>query len=164
MTSTALSTSSKKLICLSEYIAPNEFLQVLSECLERGQEFIFTPTGSSMLPMLDGRNDTVTFSPKPERLKKYDVAFYIRRRTDQLVLHRMIGFTDDGGYVFSGDNQYYYEYGVTDDDVLALMTSFTHKGRHHKVTDFSYRFYIRRMMFKKRLRIFLSKIYRKLRG
>ena len=149
---------------MSEYITPSEFLQVLSECFERGQEFIFTPSGASMLPMLDGKNDTVTFSPKPDKLKRYDVAFYIRRRTDQLVLHRMIGLADDGGYIFCGDNQYDYEYGVTDDDVLALMTAFTHNGKQHKVTDLSYRFYIRRMMFKKRLHIFLSKIYRKLRG
>ena len=68
-----------------------------------------------MLPMLDGENDTVTFAPKPERLKKYDVAFYQRGETGQLVLHRMIGFSKDGGYIFSGDNQFYYEYGVTDD-------------------------------------------------
>lgn len=149
---------------MSEYIAPYEFLELMQESFERGQELIFTPSGSSMLPMLDGKTDTVTFSPKPDKLKKYDVAFYIRRRTDQLVLHRMIGFSKDGGYIFSGDGQYDYEYGVKDDDVLALMTAFTHKGKYHKVTDFSYRFYIRRMMLKKRLRRLLSKIYHKLRG
>ena len=149
---------------MSEYIAPSEFLELMQESFDRGQDLIFTPGGRSMLPMLDGKTDTVTFSPKPDKLKKYDVAFYIRRKSDQLVLHRMIGFTIDGGYVFSGDGQYYYEYGVTDDDVLALMTAFTHKGKHHKVTDFSYRFYIRRMMLKKRLRMLLSKIYHKLRG
>ena len=135
----------------------------MQESFDRGQELIFTPSGSSMLPMLDGKHDKVTFSEKPDKLKKYDVAFYVRRKTNQLVLHRMIGFTKNGEYIFSGDNQYYYEYGVGDEDVLALMTSFTHNGKQYAVTDFSYRFYIRRMMLKKRLRMFAVKIYHKIK-
>lgn len=144
---------------MNEFIAPEVFVEVMNESFERGQMVTFTPSGSSMLPMLDGKNDTVTFSPKPDRLKKYDVAFYQRRKTGQLVLHRMIGFTKDGGYIFCGDNQYSYEYGIGDSDILALMTSFTHRGKTHDVHDVSYRFYIIKMMFKKRLFVFVHKIY-----
>ncbi len=133
---------------------------MLQEVFERGQELSFTPTGVSMLPMLDGVHDRVTFSPKPERLRKYDVAFYQRRRTGQLVLHRVVGFDKDGGYIFSGDGQYYLEHGIYDDDILALMTSFTHKGKAYRTTDLSYRLYIRRMMLKKFLRMFLGKVKR----
>ena len=147
---------------MSEIISAGEFVAVMQESLDRGQEFIFTPSGNSMLPMLDGKHDKVTFSQKPDQLKKYDVAFYVRRRTDQLVLHRMIGFTKSGEYIFCGDNQYSYEYGVGDDDVLALMTAFTHNGKTYSVNDLSYRFYIRRMMLKKRLRRFAGRVYRKL--
>lgn len=147
---------------MSERIPSDEFVAILQESFARGQELIFTPTGTSMLPMLDGVRDTVTFSPKPERLRKYDVAFYRRPKTGQPVLHRMVGFDKDGGYIFSGDSQYYYERGIGDEDILALMTAFTHNGRAHTVSDLSYRLYIRRMMFKKRLRIFLSKVYRKI--
>lgn len=147
---------------MSERISPREFVEVMQEGFARGQDLVFTPSGNSMLPMLDGKNDKVTFSPKPERLKKYDVAFYLRPKTGQLVLHRMIGFTKSGEYIFSGDNQYYYEYGIGDSDVLALMTSFSRRGRKYQVTDLSYRFYIRCMMLKKRLCILLLKVYRKL--
>ena len=147
---------------MSEIIAPADFIAVMQESFSRGQLITFTPSGSSMLPMLDGKNDKVTFSPKSERLQKYDVAFYMRRRTGQLVLHRMIGFTKDGEYIFCGDNQYSYEYGVGDDDVLALMTSFTHNGKERKVTDLSYRFYVQRLMLKKRLRHFAGRVYHKL--
>ena len=136
----------------------------MQESFARGQKVTFTPTGSSMLPMLDGKTDMVTFSPKPDHLKKYDVAFYARRKTNQLVLHRMIGYTKSGDYIFCGDNQYYYEYGIEDADVLALMTSFTHKDKEYRVTDISYRFYIRRMMLKKHLHRFASKIYHRLPG
>lgn len=145
---------------MSERIANDEFAAVLEETFGRGQELIFTPTGVSMLPMLDGREDKVTFSPKPERVKKYDVLFYRRPTTGQLVLHRLVGFDKSGGYIFSGDGQYYYEYGVTYDDILAIMSAFTHKGRHFSVDDPTYRAYIRFMMIRKRLRIVASKVYR----
>lgn len=132
---------------------------MMQDSFDRGQSITFVPSGNSMLPMLDGKTDKVTFSEKPDRLKKYDVAFYMRPQSGQLVLHRMIGLTKDGGYIFCGDNQYDYEYGIGDDDVLALMTAFTHKGREVQVNDFRYRLYVRRMMLKKRLRILLSKAY-----
>lgn len=144
---------------MSEFIAPADFIAVMQESFDRGQDVTFTPSGNSMLPMLDGKKDQVTLSKKPESLKKYDIAFYIRRRTNQLVLHRMIGFSKSGEYIFCGDNQYDYEHGVGDDDILALMTAFTHNGKEVSVTDFSYRFYVRRMMLKKRIRRFASKIY-----
>lgn len=148
---------------MSERIAPDEFLAILHESFDRGQDLIFTPTGSSMLPMLDGKTDKVVFSPAPEKLKKYDVAFYRRPKTGQLVLHRMIGFDKDGGYIFSGDGQYYYEYGITDKDILALMTAFIRDGKRHSVNEFSYRVYIRRLMLKKRLRIFAGKVYHRIK-
>ena len=148
---------------MSEHIDSAEFVAVMEECFDRGQDVELLPTGTSMLPMLDGQTDKVTLSAPINRLRKYDVAFYIRRRTGQVVLHRVIGFDRDGGYIFSGDSQYYYEFDVTDDDILALMTGFTHKGRRYETTDFSYRLYIRRMMLKKRLRMIVSKIYRLIR-
>ena len=148
---------------MSEIIAGGTFLEVLHEAFDMGQKLTFTPTGRSMLPMLDGKKDKVTFSPKPGKLKKYDVAFYRRPETGQLVLHRMVGFDKDGGYIFSGDGQYYYEYGICDEDILALMTSFTHKGKEHRVEELGYRIYIRRMIVKKKLWILLRKIYHRMK-
>lgn len=148
---------------MSERISSEVFVSVIQECFDRGQEIEFLPTGTSMLPMLDGENDKVTLAAPPERLRKYDVAFYKRRRTGQVVLHRMVGFTRDGGYIFSGDNQYYYEYGVGNDDILALMTAFTRKGKRYDTGKLSYRFYIHRMMQKKRLRMLALKVYRRIR-
>ena len=145
---------------MSDRISNDEFVAVMNEAFSRGQQIRFTPTGRSMLPMLDGVNDTVTFSPKPDHLKKYDVAFY-RRDNGQLVLHRVVGF-DDGGYVFCGDSQYSDEYGITDDHILALMVQFTHKGKSYQTSDVSYRWYIFRLMTKKRLRKAASAVYHKL--
>ena len=87
---------------MSDRISNQEFLAVMEEAFKRGQKIKFTPSGTSMLPMLDGKNDTVTFAPKPDKLKKYDVAFYRRKKSGQLVLHRVVRVCTDGSYVFSG--------------------------------------------------------------
>lgn len=148
---------------MSEHISDADFIAVMNEAFSRGQQIKFTPTGRSMLPMLDGVTDTVTFDKKPAHLHKYDVAFY-QRPNGQLVLHRVIDIADDGSYVFSGDGQYYYEYGIIDENILALMVAFTHKGVEHSVSDTSYRLYIRWMMLKKRSRILAAKIYHRIFG
>ncbi len=148
---------------MSEHISPAEFVSVMFECFDRGQDVEFTPQGTSMLPMLDGKSDKVTFTPKKGKLKKNDVAFYVRSKSGQLVLHRMVGFDHDGGYIFCGDNQVAYEYGVEDKDVLAVISSFTHDGKRYATTDFSYRMYVWRMMLKKRLKMFAIKVYQKLK-
>lgn len=145
---------------MSEHITDLEFLDVMIESFSRGQKIRFIPSGNSMQPMLNGVTDKVTFAPKPERLKKYDVAFY-HRENGQLVMHRVVGFDKDGSYIFSGDGQYSYEHHVKDENILALMVAFTHNGFEHSVDEFSYRMYIRRMMLKKRLRILAEKIYHK---
>lgn len=143
-----------------ERLSNDEFVALLEDTFGRGQELIFTPSGTSMLPLLDGKRDKVTFSPKPERVRKYDVLFYRRPSTGQLVLHRLVGFDKSGGYIFSGDGQYYFEYGIVYDDILAIMSAFTRKGRQHSVDDLSYRVYIRFMMMRKLLRIAASKARR----
>ena len=145
---------------MSEHLSNADFLAVMSEMFDRDQQIRFTPTGRSMLPMLDGKHDTVTLARPSERLAKYDVAFY-QRANGQLVLHRVVGLEGENGYIFSGDGQYTYEHGITDDNILALMVRFTHGGKEHTVRDFSYRLYIRRMMIKKRLRIFALRVYHK---
>lgn len=144
---------------MSEYIAYDDFFAVMQECFERGQDVSFTPSGISMRPMLNGRDDIVTLSPRPDRLKKYDVALYIRKKTHKPVLHRMIAFDKNGGYIFSGDNQYYYEYGVEDDDIKAVLTSYIHKGKKRDIRGISYRIYVGCMMFRKRLRMLAAKMY-----
>ena len=144
---------------MSEIIANSEFIELMRETFDRGQELTFTPSGRSMLPMLNGTGDKVTLSSKPDRLKKYDVALYLRPGTGQLVLHRMIGFDRGGGYIFCGDGQYAYEYGICDGDILALMTAFTHEGMEHSADEPAYRRYYRRMLLKKKVKILLIRIY-----
>lgn len=151
-----------RLISLNEIIAPDEFVALLQATFDGGRELTFTPSGVSMLPMLDGREDKVTLAPVRGRLRRDDVAFY-RRDSGQLVLHRMIGFTREGGYIFCGDHQYSPEYGVTDGDLLAVLSRFTHRGRERSVNALSYRLYCRAIALRRGTRRVLSRLYHLIR-
>ena len=143
-------------------VTKTEFVELLDEALSQGKDFSFTPTGSSMLPMLDGVNDTVTLTRKPKKLKKYDVVFYKRRRDNALVLHRVIR-VDGDSYTMSGDSQRYFDEDIPYGDVLAVMKSFTHNSKEISANSFFYKIYSRYILIKKYMRIVYSKIAKKIK-
>lgn len=146
---------------MSNTISKNDFVLVLNETFSEGKDFSFNPTGDSMKPMLNGTTDSVVLTKKGDRLKKYDVAMYHRRRDNALVLHRVVKVTGKS-YTMSGDNQYYFDYDIKYSDVLAVVKSFKRKGKSVSVTSVSYRFYSYFILIKKHTRIFISKIYHKI--
>lgn len=111
-------------------------MPLIHQRLDLGQSVKFSPRGTSMLPMLREGRDCVILSSPPDRLKKYDVALY-QRINGQYVLHRVVKVKGDG-YVFAGDNQFTYEYGLDHTAVIAVMTAFTREQKHHSVHSFAY--------------------------
>jgi len=101
--------------------------------------YVGTIVGVSMEPLLRTHRDVVVVEKPKGRLKKNDVALY--RRGDNYVLHRVIKVLPDS-YVILGDNCYHREYGITDDDVLGVLTEFYRKGKRCSVKDSSYHLYI----------------------
>lgn len=102
----------------------------------------YTFKGNSMNPMLKQGRDIFTVRAKTsERCRKYDVVLY-RRPPNQYVLHRVVEVRDTG-YVILGDHCISKEYGITDDDIIAVMTSFTRRGKEHSVHEISCRIYSR---------------------
>ncbi len=95
-------------------------------------------TGCSMLPMLREGRDSVTLVPVSGHRKKGDVILY-QRKNGQYILHRIIR-ADGGSYICCGDNQFEKE-PVEHSQVVAVVSAFTRKGRHHKHTDLGYRVY-----------------------
>lgn len=117
-----------------------DLMPLIREELAAGKTVRFSPKGTSMLPMLRQGIDTVTLSPLPGRLEKYDLPLY-RRDNGQYVLHRIV----DAGetYTCVGDNQFETEPGVRQDQLIAVVSGFTRGGREYGVTDHSYRLYCR---------------------
>ena len=140
---------------MSEYkVRLEELLPLMQECLDSGRSFTFSPHGVSMLPMLRQGVDTVTLSPLPEKLKKYDLPLY-QRKDGHYVLHRIVKAGET--YTCIGDNQYIFEQGVEMRQMIAVVVSFKHKGKIYSVNDFRYRFYCRYWYYTRPVRHFLMR-------
>lgn len=116
----------------------DHLMPLFRERLEAGQTVTFSPRGTSMLPMLRQGIDTVTLSPLPEKLRKFDLPLY-QRKDGHYVLHRIVKAGET--YTCIGDNQFIYEPGLTHDQMIAVVSSFSRGDRHYDVTDWRYRCY-----------------------
>ena len=102
--------------------------------------YVSTPLGKSMKPMLRGGKDNILVKTPEGRLKKYDVCLYARK-SGVHVLHRVIKVRPTD-YVMRGDNCDYTEYGITDEDLIGVMTGFWRGDRFVDVTSRAYRLYV----------------------
>lgn len=124
----------------TKFVQLNELMPLIQERLADGKTVRFSPQGISMLPMLRQGIDTVTLSPVPERLKKYDLPLY-RRDDGKYILHRIIAVGET--YTCMGDNQFVPEPGLRHDQMIGLVTAFSRGDREYSVQALSYRLYCR---------------------
>ena len=96
-------------------------------------------------------DDTVVLSKPKGRLHLFDLPLY-RRKDGSYVLHRVVNFGSDGSYTMCGDNQFAVEKGITDDDVIGVVTAFYRKGKPYTVDSMKYRAYLEFMFYSKPLR------------
>lgn len=106
---------------------------------ERGV-YVSTTVGVSMFPMLRNRRDTIIVSPVTGRLGKYDIPLY--RRGGDYVLHRIVRVRHED-YVICGDNCLYREYGVTDEDIVGVLTGFYRDNCLINMSGLAYKLYCR---------------------
>lgn len=110
------------------------------EYLDKNGTLIYRNIGTSMLPLLkQGRDLFVVQKKTQSRYKKYDVVLF-KRNDNKYVLHRIIK-VNKNDYTIRGDNCVYKEYGVKDEDILGVMTSFIRKGKEYTVDNKFYRIY-----------------------
>lgn len=115
-------------------------MQRIEEVLKEKGVYVSTTVGISMYPMLRNRRDTIVIRPYEGRLKKYDVPLY--KRGSDYVLHRIVKVLPDS-YVICGDNCLNKEYGITDAQILGVLTEFYRDGKHINMSGTGYRLYSR---------------------
>lgn len=134
-----------------------------SEHLEKYGTLTYRNVGISMMPLLKQGRDIFTVTKKTsERCKKYDVVLY-KRPPQQFVLHRVIKVREND-YIILGDNCINKEYGITDNDIIGVMTEFVRKGKKITVNDRIYRLYSFIWVNFADVRIFLKKVKIKTKG
>ena len=115
-----------------------ELMPLIREALSAGQSVRLYPMGTSMLPMLRQKVDSVVLSPITGKLGKYDIPLY-QRENGKYVLHRIVEVGET--YTCIGDNQQIQELGIRQDQLIAVVTAFYRGERKHLVTDPTYRLY-----------------------
>lgn len=110
------------------------------EVLATEGKLIYTNVGDSMKPLIRQGKDLLVIERTRGRLKKYDVPLY-RRESGQYVLHRILQVRERD-YVICGDNRWQKEYGITDQQIIGVLTSVIREGKTVSVTDRKYQFYV----------------------
>ena len=137
-------------------------ISTYEEYLEEYGTLTYTNVGVSMIPLLRQGKDLFTVRKKENaRCARGDVILY-RRKPDSYVLHRVVEVRPDD-YVVLGDNCVEKEYGITDSDILGVMTGFTRSGKDYSVDDLSYRIYTFLTLNTQGLRIAAKKTASRLR-
>ena len=113
----------------------------IEDVLQKQGYYISTTVGTSMYPMLRNRKDTIIVRPVTGKLKKYDIPLY--RRGDNYVLHRIVGAISDGRYIICGDNCLHREYGITDEQIIGVLTGFRRGEKEINMKGTGYRSYCR---------------------
>ncbi len=113
---------------------------IMLDEFKNGHEFRMITHGTSMKPLIGDGCDTVILKKVTGKLKKYDIPLY-RRSNGGFVLHRIVGF-DENGYIMCGDNQTALEHGITDNDIVAVADGVIKNGRLCKLSGIRYRLYL----------------------
>ena len=121
----------------------------MKEQIDSGKTVVFSPDGTSMLPLIRPNIDRVMLKKAPEKLKKYDLPLYLRE-DGKFVLHRVVG-VKEGGYTMCGDNQFEREYGVKNEQILALACGVYRENEFLPFDDKSYIKYCKKQVLKKRI-------------
>lgn len=117
----------------------NDIKQIEEVIQEQGM-LVCTTVGTSMYPMLRDRRDTIIVTPYEGRLKKYDVPLY--KCGSRYILHRIVEVRPDS-YVICGDNCESKEYGVTDKQILGVLTGFYRGAKRIDMNSWQYQTYSR---------------------
>lgn len=129
------------LICLKKIVDINLLVPIITQSLNKGQEVRLPIKGDSMMPLLCQDRDDVVLVKYNGKLKIYDLPLYYVKKDNKYVLHRVVGFGDDKSYIMCGDNCTEREYGIKDDDIIAVAKGYYRKGKYRKLGTFSQRLF-----------------------
>ena len=114
-------------------------LNTFEELLSKDGYLVYTNVGTSMMPLLRQHRDIIEIRPISGRAKKYDTVLYKVR--DRYILHRVLKVRSTD-YVICGDHNIRREYGITDNQILGVMTRVIRDGKTIYPTDWKYMIYV----------------------
>lgn len=128
----------------------------IKEHIEKYGYILYPITGRSMEPMLIEGRDCVYVKKIDRPLKKYDVPLYFRKE-GRYVLHRIIKIHNNK-YIIRGDNLFFKETDITDDNIVGVLIGFYRKGRYIDCNNLWYKIYYHTWKYTYFPRKFISNI------
>ncbi len=132
-------------------VSLDELFPLIEEQIKNGGSVVFNPRGISMLPLIRQGIDRVELSKSSAPLKKYDIPFY-RREDGSFILHRIVKKHPDGTYTMCGDNQIILESGITDDQIIGVVTGVYKGEKFFSISSATMRFYCLYAVLRRRYR------------
>ena len=91
----------------------------MQKVIEAGGEFLFYPSGRSMLPTIKPGRDGVLLQ-RASKPSARDLLLY-RRKDGSFVLHRLVRIEKNGSLVMRGDAQYIDEKGILPEQIVGRV-------------------------------------------
>lgn len=113
------------------------------------------PQGNSMWPTLKGNKQSIVIVKKTARLKKLDVALFVREGV--CVLHRVMEVKEDG-YICCGDSQTEQE-NVKEENVIGVLAGFYRKDKYIDVKSKEYKEEVKKLYSNEKRRRRKIKLY-----
>ena len=130
-----------------EHVLPLEqLIPLIREVLSRGGEFELHPQGNSMRPTIREGRDTVMLTAITRSPKRGDLLLY-RRAGGTFVLHRVVRKEKDGTLSMRGDNQYFTERGIRENQLIATVKRYFRDGKEIRTDSCCARLYRARRTF-----------------
>ena len=139
-------------------VSIEEIEPLLDELIQGGGTAELTATGGSMRPMLLDRKSVVRISA-PQQLRRGDVVLF-RHSSGKFLLHRIVGFGQDGTFCCRGDANTVCESGILEKQILATVTDFRRTMRWTSCRSFGYGVYWRLWLLTYLLRVLASRVRR----
>lgn len=140
-------------VTMAHKVANDILIGEFSELLAGGQDVVFTPTGVSMRPYIEGGRDSVRLHPC-DSWKKGDIA--LAKYGEIYVLHRIIAINEDR-VTMMGDGNLYGIEQVTIKDLIAKVVEIRSEKGKRKIIGNGY-LWLKLLP----MRRILLKIYRKI--
>ena len=117
-----------------------EYADTIKEVLAHDGVFRIYPKGTSMMPLIRQKKDSVVLTAPKFPMSKGDIIFY-QRKNGQFVLHRIVKKTGDT-YVCCGDNQVQLEPGIDKSMIIAVVEAIYRKDKKVDNKNLAYRLYL----------------------
>ena len=115
-------------------------MKTFEEEIKTNGKLLYTNVGDSMYPLIKQDRDILIIEKVNGRLKKYDVPLY-KRDNGQYVLHRILKVRKND-YIIAGDNRCNKEFGITDKNIIGVLTGIVRNGKEISTKNIKYKIYV----------------------